>query len=202
LYLLAESWSPALQNLTASQRTGELFSGGRVMASFTLTAEQRHVTPLPSQLSHFPRLSLDDVDRARPPRRITLSMMRGQAMLNGRVFGDMYEVADHDRVKLGVTEIWEFTNTSMGMRMLHPMHVHNVQFRVLERNMLASTSPFLRQLSDGFVDEGLKDVVLVRPGERVRVLLRFEQHTGIYLYHCHILEHEDLGMMQNFMIEA
>jgi FtsP/CotA-like multicopper oxidase with cupredoxin domain len=44
--------------------------------------------------------------------------------------------------------------------------------------------------------------VLVLPGERVKVLMRFEDHTGLYLYHCHILEHEDLGMMRNYLVEA
>jgi FtsP/CotA-like multicopper oxidase with cupredoxin domain len=42
----------------------------------------------------------------------------------------------------------------------------------------------------------------VLPGEQVRVLMSFKTHTGIYLYHCHILEHEDMGMMRNFLIEA
>lgn len=57
-------------------------------------------------------------------------------------------------------------------------------------------------LSGGFVDEGWKDVVLVMPGERVRVLMKFTDHTGFYLYHCHILEHEDLGMMRNYLVQA
>src|SRR3970282_1648396 len=75
------------------------------------------------------------------------------------------------------------------MRMAHPMHVHNLQFRVIERSGPGHA------LSAGFTDEGLKDVVLVLPGQRVKVLMKFEDHTGLYLYHCHILEHEDLGMM-------
>ena len=57
-------------------------------------------------------------------------------------------------------------------------------------------------LSAGFTDEGLKDVVLVLPGQRVRMLMKFEDYTGIYLYHCHILEHEDLGMMRNYLVQA
>jgi FtsP/CotA-like multicopper oxidase with cupredoxin domain len=50
------------------------------------------------------------------------------------------------------------------------------------------------------VDEGWKDTVLVMPGERVRVLRRFTTFPGLFLYHCHNLEHEDLGMMRNFSI--
>ncbi len=40
------------------------------------------------------------------------------------------------------------------------------------------------------------------PGERVQVLISFQTHAGIYLYHCHILEHEDMGMMRSFLVET
>jgi len=152
---------------------------------------------LPQRLSVFPALRLEDaVNRARP-RTVQLSMQRGQAMLNGRAFGRMDEVADDEKVKLGTTEVWEFANdASFGMRMAHPMHVHNLQFRVIERSGPGHT------LSAGFTDEGLKDVVLVLPGQRVKMLMKFEDYTGIYLYHCHILEHEDLGMMRNYLVQA
>jgi blue copper oxidase len=92
----------------------------------------------------------------------------------------------------------------MGMMggMPHPMHVHGVQFRVIDRRVHASTVAAWRSLSAGFVDEGWKDTVLVMPGERVRVLMRFADHAGLFLYHCHNLEHEDMGMMRNFRIQA
>jgi FtsP/CotA-like multicopper oxidase with cupredoxin domain len=127
-----------------------------------------------------------------------MSMMRGQAFLNGRTF-DMEAVADDERVRLGTTEVWEFVNDSP---MAHPMHVHNLQFRIIERSSGSSTGNDRSDLKAGFTDEALKDVVLVLPGERVKVLMKFENHTGLYLYHCHILEHEDLGMMRNYRIEA
>ena len=44
--------------------------------------------------------------------------------------------------------------------------------------------------------------MLVLPGETVRVQVTFSKHPGLYLYHCHILEHEDMGMMRNFRINA
>ena len=44
--------------------------------------------------------------------------------------------------------------------------------------------------------------VLVMPGERVKLLLKFEDYEGLYLYHCHNLEHEDQGMMRNFLVKA
>jgi FtsP/CotA-like multicopper oxidase with cupredoxin domain len=42
--------------------------------------------------------------------------------------------------------------------------------------------------------------VLVTPGERVRILLRFTDFEGLYMYHCHNLEHEDMGMMRNYRV--
>jgi FtsP/CotA-like multicopper oxidase with cupredoxin domain len=51
------------------------------------------------------------------------------------------------------------------------------------------------------VDQGWKDTVLLMPGERVRLLVKFDHYAGLYIYHCHNLEHEDLGMMRNFRIK-
>ena len=48
--------------------------------------------------------------------------------------------------------------------------------------------------------QGWRDTVLVLPGETVRVQVTFTRHPGLYLYHCHILEHEDMGMMRNFRV--
>lgn len=52
------------------------------------------------------------------------------------------------------------------------------------------------------VDQGWKDTVLVMPGDRVKLLMRFADYPGLYLYHCHMLEHEDLGLMRNYRIET
>ena len=53
---------------------------------------------------------------------------------------------------------------------------------------------------DGLVDAGWTDTVLVLSGESVRIQVTFTTHPGVYLYHCHILEHEDMGMMRNFRV--
>ena len=152
----------------------------------------------PARLSKFPALDLREAVNRERPRRIQMSMMRGQMFLNGPDlrYG---AVAEDERVRLGTTEVWEFFNDSP---MAHPMHVHNLHFRVIERSSVTSTAGDPNGLSAGFIDEGLKDIVLVLPGQRVKVLMKFEDHTGLYLYHCHILEHEDLGMMRNYRVEA
>ena len=50
-------------------------------------------------------------------------------------------------------------------------------------------------------EEGLKDTVLVYPGETVRIGVKFSAHRGLFLIHCHNLEHEDVGMMLNVMVD-
>ncbi len=89
-----------------------------------------------------------------------------------------------------------------GMDLPHPIHIHGLQFQIIGRNISSSERSAWETLSAGFVDEGWHDTVLVMPGEQVKVLLKFEDFTGLYLYHCHILEHEDMGMMRNYRVEA
>ncbi len=160
---------------------------------------------LPERLSTPGFLAPQDALNANAPRQIVLAMhMTGT--LNGRSYV-MDEVASDEIVRLGDLEIWEFFNTEAGMGMMggghpHPMHIHNVQFQVVERIFEGQDRPAYEAVSAGFVDEGWKDTVLVWPGERVRVLVRFENFAGLYMYHCHNLEHEDGGMMRNYRIES
>ncbi|MCF6190470.1 MAG: multicopper oxidase domain-containing protein [Cocleimonas sp.] len=94
------------------------------------------------------------------------------------------------QVKANSTEIWEISNASP---MAHPFHVHNVQFRILDRN---GKRPHPSE-------SGLKDVVLVHGNERVRIIMKFPEYSDAkvpYMYHCHILEHEDQGMMGQFVV--
>ena len=105
----------------------------------------------------------------------------GIGAINGRGF-DMDRV--DERVRLGDTEIWEVS----GEMMAHPFHMHGVHFEVLSRD---GRMPDVR-------DQGLRDTVLVR--EPVELLVRFTQPAvnSPFMYHCHILEHEDNGMMGQY----
>ena len=74
----------------------------------------------------------------------------------------------------------------------HPVHMHEVQFQVLERaGGRGRVLPW---------ESGLKDTVLVFPGERVSVIAAFDRYRGRFLMHCHNLVHEDMGMMLNYEI--
>ena len=57
-------------------------------------------------------------------------------------------------------------------------------------------------VSNGYVDEGWHDTILRMPGERVQILISFSNYTGRFLYHCHNLEHEDMGMMRNYEVQS
>jgi FtsP/CotA-like multicopper oxidase with cupredoxin domain len=159
---------------------------------------------LPEQLVRIAPLRPEQVGKLQNPRTIHVTAGGMRWGLNGRLF-EMNSVASDEVVSLGATEVWQFVNeASMGMMggMPHPMHIHGVQFRILDRRVHPSAVAAWRSLKEGFVDDGWKDTVLVMPGERVRLLLRFSDYPGMFLYHCHNLEHEDMGMMRNFLIKA
>lgn len=118
--------------------------------------------------------------------------MRG--FLNGRRF-DMEAVAADEHLPLGRAAVWTFANDGPGMDMPHPMHIHGVRFRILERTGGAAAS----DLREGIVDAGYKDMFLILPGERVRVGL-VPTEPGMFMYHCRNLEHEDAGMMRNVVV--
>jgi FtsP/CotA-like multicopper oxidase with cupredoxin domain len=84
---------------------------------------------------------------------------------------------------LGTTEIWEIANLDGAP---HNFHVHDVQFQVLGADVPA-----------------WKDTVFATPGETVRIILRFADYTdpGVpYMFHCHLMYHEDQGMMGQFVV--
>lgn len=158
---------------------------------------------LPRSLTPIETLHPGNADNVTDPRVFTLDMAMMEGQLNGRSF-KMNQVADDEKVRLGSEEIWEFRNRNGGGPMAgalpHPMHIHNLQFQVIERNRRYVSSRVWDDLHPGRIDSGWQDVVLVLPGERVRVQMRFEDHKGLYLYHCHNLEHEDGGMMRNYQV--
>lgn len=89
----------------------------------------------------------------------------------------------------------------MGMMMSlpHPIHLHGQQFQILSRTLNNPSSSY-DSVKDGLINSGWKDTVLVMPGEEVEIIKPFEDYTGLFLYHCHNLEHEDMGMMRNFFV--
>ena len=124
----------------------------------------------PPRLRSIPAL---DTLAGTATREIVLS----QGMINGRLM-DMNRVDVH--AKLGATEIWQIENL-VGMD--HPFHLHGFQFQVIDRDGVPE--PF----------RSWKDVVNVRKHEVVRLIVRYDDYPGKWMFHCHILDHEDHGMM-------
>ena len=151
---------------------------------------------LPVDLGGMPPYRLEDAVNINSPRTIVLGMQHMLFTLNGRVF-DMNSVAADEYLPLEQLEVWEFANQTM---MAHPMHIHNVQFNVIARQPYVAGDANYQTAVQGLVEEGWKDTVLVMPGERVQLLVKFLTYSGMYMYHCHILEHEGMGMMRNLMV--
>jgi FtsP/CotA-like multicopper oxidase with cupredoxin domain len=161
----------------------------------------------PTRLSTLNRHRMEDAVNAAAPRSFAVSIGMASGgmrwLLNGRAYQET-EVAANETVRLNTTEVWELVNTGaggmMGMSMVHPLHIHGLQFQVVERQVAAQLSAGYETVRYGYVDEGWKDTVMLMPGERIKLLLRFEDFTGMYVYHCHNLEHEDAGMMRNYLV--
>ena len=94
-------------------------------------------------------------------------------------------------------------NRGMGhmMQMPHPVHIHQLQFNIITRNTENVDQNLWNAVKDGFIDKGRQDTVYVLPVMYIDLVMRFEDFKGLFLYHCHNLEHEDMGMMRNFKIE-
>jgi FtsP/CotA-like multicopper oxidase with cupredoxin domain len=88
----------------------------------------------------------------------------------------------------GSTEEWEIHNTTADA---HPIHLHQVHFQVLNREDAASAVVDLAKPWEN----GWKDTVIAYPGQITRIRAKFN-HPGVYVWHCHILEHEDNEMMR------
>ncbi|TBO60593.1 phenoxazinone synthase [Streptomyces kasugaensis] len=127
----------------------------------------------------------------------------------GRMFDDTLGFM----VRHGDWEQWSFLN--LGGAGTHPMHIHLIDFQVLSRDIYPADpeSPFDTELGGTRApleyggaapiapgDRGWKDVIQVPPGQMVNVIGQFRGARGRFMYHCHLLEHEDMGMMRPFVV--
>ena len=134
-----------------------------------------------------------DINSSKTTRNLTFTQTMGMNQLNGKflingVSFDMSKV--NYTIPLNNIEIWELTNQS---GIAHPFHIHDVQFNILTRGGVAPKAN----------EKGWKDVVLVQPMETVRFITKFEDFANDsvpYMYHCHLLRHEDDGMMGQFVV--
>ena len=146
---------------------------------FDVVRQAKDESRVPAILAPFEPL---DPIKASVTRSFRFTQGLGMWLINGNYF-------DPNRVdatpRLGATEIWEFTSDAN-----HPIHMHLVNFQVLSRDGRAPDPE----------DAGYKDTVFLKAGETARVITRFEGYRGLYMFHCHNAEHEDMRMMSQFEV--
>jgi FtsP/CotA-like multicopper oxidase with cupredoxin domain len=148
----------------------------QLLATLTYSGQVEPL-PLPQQL-----ISVETLPEPQTVRQFTMN--HGMAPGYGMVFLINGQPFDHQRtdtqVRIGTTEDWEIINTGV---MDHPFHLHTNRFQVLSHNGQPEAY------------QAWKDTILVPAGESARVRVSFNDFPGKTVYHCHILDHEDLGMM-------
>jgi spore coat protein A len=161
--------------------------------------------PDTSSLPMHPRIIKKISERTvKEVRPIVFDFMKMDGMppmleLNGKMWHDPVT----EMPKLGSTEIWQLIDLLPDM---HPFHIHLVNFQVLDRTpidveeyqksgKIVPTGPVMMPDPN---ELGWKDVVRVKPRMMTRVIMKFGPFAGHYVYHCHILEHEDMDMMRPF----
>lgn len=192
---------PNMAAMSMMRTGGSDAVAGQVFLRFEPVPGPAGPVRIPEILARRPAMDLAAVTRR---RKLVLTMtmggtagggMGGGGMGGGRSGGaasfgidrrafDMRRI--DQQIGLGETEIWEVS----GQMMAHPFHVHGVHFQVLSRN---GGPP-------GVLDQGPRDTVLVQ--EPTELLVQFTKPTAgaPFMYHCHIFEHEDQGMMGQFSV--
>lgn len=176
-------------------------------------AEQVSDSPkLPAELIPIRRLTERDISQPDRTVPIAVGMRHMNFQLNGRTF-EMQDYMESEKIPLNSIQRIKIFHESHGMgggggmmgmmgmmmSMPHPIHLHGQQFQVLSRRQNNSDSSY-DSVKKGFIDSGWKDTILLMPGEEIQILKPFNDYTGLFPYHCHILEHEDMSMMRNFYV--
>ena len=180
-----------LQSQAFSMAGGMGFMGGANLQGqamdlleFRVARAVEDTTVIPTAL---PAVPLPDPAAATNTRTFRFQSQMMVHTINGNTFAmDRVDAT----VPFDTTELWSFVNES---GFPHPVHLHATHFRVVSRTGgRGQVMPW---------EAGRKDTVLLHPFETVQVAVRFTAQRGLYLLHCHNLEHEDMGMMANILIE-
>jgi spore coat protein A len=163
---------------------------------FVVQAEAGHTDAIPESLR--PMETLDPMD-AVTTRNFVLRKLSNPCNGSMWLINDLQWDDITEYPVLGTTEIWSFVNRS---GISHPMHMHLVFFQILDRQdfqvIEGEVVPIGSPVPPAANEAGWKDTVMTHPYQITRVIARFEDYTGLYPYHCHILEHEDHEMMRQF----
>ncbi len=159
--------------------TLQLLTEDKLLMDFNIQKDVNDTTVISNHLADFKEIDLSLVTRVKTVELDATGMF---VAIDGEQFDPLRL---DDQIPQNEYQIWEISvNSGMMSTPGHPFHIHSTQFRILSRNGNAPDAN----------EAGLKDTVYVRNGEVVRILVQFK-HKGIFMYHCHILEHEEAGMM-------
>lgn len=151
---------------------------GTQLLEFRVTQDITDDSSLPATLRPLP-----DIGEPTLTRNWNFSQTAGHWTINGLRFDPNRVDA---RPALGTTEKWVFTNPT---GQPHTVHIHDVSQQCVSRNG-GACYPY----------ETMKETWYLAPGEVLEIKLKFTDHTGMYMLHCHMLEHEDDGMMTQFEV--
>lgn len=176
---------------------------GKVMQFRVVELTAPDTSDLSDVLSWIPKLNECDANRTRDV------VIGAEADRYGRFHFLLDDKGFMERIdvkpKLNDTEIWQFVNPA---GVVHPMHIHLIQFQLLDRIQFDAQGYAANGLIEYTAapeppaenETGWKDTIQCPPGYVTRVIMRFAPFTGRYVYHCHILEHEDYDMMRPFEV--
>jgi FtsP/CotA-like multicopper oxidase with cupredoxin domain len=192
--LISEAFPGAQIGTGGGQVNGSAIDVMRVR----IDRQETETLSLPKSLVEVPRYRIEDAVNGTNPRNIPITF-DGMFLLNDRLY-ELNQVAKNEVVQRNTLECWEFTNDTGTFATAHPIHLHGPSFQIYYRSCISSLRPAWENVRDGYVDEGWKDTVMLMPGETAKILIKFGTTPNLSLYHCHNLDHEDMGMMRHYRV--
>jgi spore coat protein A len=180
---------------------------GHTLMQFRVSPERvADPSVLPPTLRPVPRMAESTAVRTRKLTLEEVDNLVSEPMIH-LLDGKRWHEPVSEKPILGTTEIWEFLNLTDDA---HPIHLHLVRFQILDRRPIRISDYIydnkLTYTADAVPPEpneaGWKDTVRATPGASTRIIVKFEGYTGRYVWHCHILEHEDNEMMRPYEVVA
>ena len=162
------------------------FTQNKFFLKIDVTSTQIQTTTTPNTLTSLEKFALQDANNS---RIFVLSGSMGDFYINDV---SMDKNVINETIPLNQVEIWEVTNNMM---VNHNFHIHATHFFIIERNGSS--------LNVAENEKGYKDTVLISPNESVKLIVKmtdYRDNVNPYMYHCHFLEHEDAGMMGQFIV--
>lgn len=164
-----------------------IMEDGTVLLPFITNREEKEVKKVTPKSTNPITISEEEMKK-QVSKEVVLFGMGHHVSINGKKF-------DRNRIdftqRKGETEVWEIYNKpDMMGGMIHPFHIHGTQFKVISINGEEPPEDL----------QGYKDTIALDPGDKAKIAVKFEE-AGVYMYHCHILEHEDNGMMGQVKVE-